>query len=87
MCFVQETDGCNLLLPETLEFMMPSLGQRINMVSREMELLFFFFFLKTVLKKVHRAAEGQRKETKIVAFSSFLGNQSNSVFDSVKNSL
>lgn len=75
-CFVQEMDCYNFLLPETLEFMMPSLGQRVNMVSREIDT----FFFKTALKReVHRTAEGQGKEIKIVAFSSFPDNQSNSL--------
>lgn len=40
MCFVPEMDGYNLLLPETLVFTMPFLGQGVKMVSREIETFF-----------------------------------------------
>jgi len=46
-CFVHEMDGYNLLLPETLVFMMPFLGQGVKTVSREIET----FFLECVEKR------------------------------------
>lgn len=70
MCFVHEMDGYNLLLPETLVFMMPFLGWGAKTVSRETETIF-----KGVLEReIHRTAEGQGKKAMWVALSSFPGN-------------